>query len=403
LLPLLPLLPLRESLGDFDLRRLGEADLRRLGEADLRCLDVVYFLGDLRPPFFGDAERLRRAIILFIYKKFYKNKNKMSKNRLGIYSNVDLSKLNQPDSIVNSTGLFDGCEIVLYTSEDLNQAVVLNTSDPTEPKLVKQSITEDKKDNARFKFISSNGGYLIRSVIGDWYLVPNPNTNFIYGSKNTSAVWLISNLGGKSKLTSKLRILTKDRSESFMAEKGNDIIVSPNDSNNQWILGIAKFGEKAFEKVLPGNTVFEKMCCDDKGVASVCKSSGFVSGSSKCSKLGPQFDAGYYDEGDYDMDYYDEDDFDDDYDEGDFDDDYDEGDFDDDYDEGDFDDDYDEGDFDDDGERADIGKNKLKNDNLSDALNITGMSKLMYISLILALVILIIFLGLFEFKFRKKN
>ncbi len=317
----------------------------------------------------------------------------MSKNRLGIYSNVDLSKLNQPDSIVNATGLLDGCEIVLYTSDELNQAVVLNTSDPTEPKLVKQSVTEDKKDNARYKFISSNGGYLLQSVIGGWYLVPNPNTNFIYGSKNSSAVWLVSNLGGKSKLTSKLRILTKDRSESFMAEKGNDIVASSNDSNNQWILGIAKFGDKAFEKVLSSNPVFQKMCCDGKGVTSICKLAGFTSGSSKCSSLGPQFDMGDY-EGDYDDPYDEGDEFDDegDYYEGD----YDEGDYyEDDYDEGDYDEgDYDEGDYDE-------GDDVAKSGDLSDALNITGMSKLVYTSLILALVIIIIFLGLFEFKFKK--
>jgi hypothetical protein len=204
----------------------------------------------------------------------------------------------------------------------------------------------------------------------------------IYGSKNSSAVWLISNLGGKSKLTSKLRILTKDRSESFMADKGNDIVASSNDSNNQWVLGIAKFGDKAFEKVLTSNPVFEKMCCDGKGVTSVCKLAGFTSGSSKCSSFGPQFDMGDYDEGDYDEGDYDESDYDEsDYDEGD----YDEGD----YDEGDYDEgDYDEGDYDEGGD-------------LSDALNITGMSKLVYTSLILALVIIIIFLGLFEFKFKK--
>lgn len=314
----------------------------------------------------------------------------MSKNRLGIYINLNLSNLNQSDNIVNSTGLLDDCQVILFTSSEMKNAVTLNTSDPTSPKVIKQQIGEDKKDNFIFKLIADKNGYLIQSIIGGWYLNASPNKQ-IYGSKNSGTVFAISSLGGKDHLKCKLRVLTTNNDTVFMAERGDNIVATTEDNDNQWNIEFTFFGDKAFKAVLNENKDFQKFCCDGKGKTAICKLQGFTSDSSKCKALGPMPSERYlgndFSEDDYDEDDYEQDDMEalNEYAEDDFDED-------------------DELEIDIDEDDMSVLNDYIEEDfDISDAnIDVNTTSKNVLLSLIIALVILIVIMGLFEFQFKRK-
>lgn len=325
----------------------------------------------------------------------------MSKNRLGIYTNLNLSNLNKADNIVNTTGLLDGCEVILFTSSELNNAITLNTSDTTSPKVIKQSPTEDKKDTYIFKLVANKEdkktGYLLQAINGGWFLNVNSNTKQLFGAKNYSSVWLITSLGGKEKLKCKFRLSTTNNETLYMSEKGDNIVVSSDDTNTQWNIEFTKFGDKAFQAVLYDNKAFQQFCCDGKGKTSICKLEGFTSDSSKCKALGPIQESSFrYFEDNFEEEDYLEDDMEElnDYGEDDYqeEDDFEEDDMSelDDYGE----DDYLEEEF-----VKDIDTYSLE---LSDAnINVKTASKNILLSLIIALIIIIIILGLYEFKFKR--
>lgn len=310
----------------------------------------------------------------------------MSKNRLGIYTNLNLSNLNQADNIVNTTGLLDGCEIILFTSSDMKNAITLNTSDSTSPKLIKQSPSEDKKDNYTFKLVSDKVGYLLQSKNGAWYINVNSNKQ-VYGNKNSGTVFLISNIGGKTKITCKLRLLTTNDETVYLAERGDNIVATSDDSNNQWDLGFTSFGDKAFRAVLYDNKEFQKFCCDGKGKTSICKLEGFTSDSSKCKSLGPMPSDRYLEDDFEEEDFFEEDDMEalNEYAEDDY-------------------ADYDDDDFDEDEDDMQALDNYMEEDfDISDAnINVNTTSKNVLLSLIVALVILIAIMGLFEFHSKWK-
>lgn len=312
----------------------------------------------------------------------------MSKNRLGIYTNLNLSNLNQSDNIVNSTGLLDGCQIILFTSSEYKNAVTLNTSDPTSPKVIKQQIGEDKKDNFIFKLNADKNGYLIQSIIGGWYLNASPNKQ-IFGSKNSGTVFAFTSVGGTNHLKCKLRILTTNNDTVFMAERGDNIIATTDDLDNQWNIEFTFFGDKAFKAVLSENKEFQKFCCDGKGKTDICKLQGFTSDSSKCKALGPMPSERYL-ENDFEEDDFDELDFEED--------DMEElNDY--------VEDDYEELDdeIDDEDELSALDNYIEEDFDISDAnIDVSTISKNVLLSLIIALVILVGIMGLFEFQFRRK-
>lgn len=210
----------------------------------------------------------------------------MSKNRLGIYSNSNLSALNQADSKINSDKLFDGCNIIFYTSSDPTSlsCLTLNTSDNDEPRLIKQDLKEENKDNFIFKLISSNDGYLIQATNSSkLYLIPSSNGK-IYGSSSKSGVWKLVNVGGKTKLTCKILAKTINKKNMFISEKDGEIIVSDS-GDTEYNLGITLFGKNAFEASISTNPHLQKICCDNKAddsVKSICQAKKFTPGSSSC-------------------------------------------------------------------------------------------------------------------------
>lgn len=320
----------------------------------------------------------------------------MSKNRLGIYTNLNLSNLNKADNIVNTTGLLDDCEVILFTSSEMKNAITLNTSDPTSPKVIKQSPSEDKKDTYIFRLVANKEdkkvGYLLQAINGGWFLNVNSNNKQLFGSKSYSSVWLITSLGGKEKLKCKFRLSTTNGDTLYMAEKGDNIVVTSDDTNTQWNMEFTKFGDKAFQAVLYDNKAFQQFCCDGKGKTSICKLEGFTSDSSKCKALGPEPSFRYLEDNFEEEDDYLEDDMTelDDYGE-------------DDYGEDDFEED-DMSELDDYGE-DDYLEEEFEKDTysleLSDAnINVKTISKNVLLSLIIALVIIIVTLGIYEFKFK---
>lgn len=309
----------------------------------------------------------------------------MSKNRLGIYTNLNLSNLNQSDNIVNTTGLLDGCEIILFTSSDMKNAITLNTSDSTSPKVIKQQPSEDKKDAYTFKLVADKAGYLLKSTTGGWYVLVNSNKQ-VYGNKNSGTVFLISNLGGKMNIKCKLRVLTTNNEIVYLAERGDNIVATSDDSNNQWNIEFTSFGDKAFRAVLYDNKDFQKFCCDGKGKTAVCKLEGFTSDSSKCKSLGPMPSDRYLEDDFDEEDFFEEDDMEalneyaeDEYAE-------------------------DDDDFDEDEDDMQALDNYVEEDfDISDAnINVNTISKSVLLSLIVALVILIAIMGLFEFQSKWK-
>lgn len=220
----------------------------------------------------------------------------MSKYRPGFYPNSNLSALNKDDSVINSSKLFDGCIFMFYTSSDsasLN-ALTLNTSDATEPKLIKQKITEDKKDDFAFKVAASGDGYLLQSSKTQLYLVPASSKN-VYGSKTKSGVWKFANVGGKTTLTCKLKSTTLANSaDMFLSEKDGNIVLSDK-GDSQFSIGVVTLGKNAFAACLDTDPHSQQSCCSgtiptDNYKYSICKDKNFISGSSKCPKSAPSFD-----------------------------------------------------------------------------------------------------------------
>jgi hypothetical protein len=269
----------------------------------------------------------------------------------------------------------------------MNNAVVLNTSDPTEPKLIKQQPTEDKKDSYVFKLVADKVGYLLQTTTGGWYVNVNSSKQ-VYGNKNSGTVFLITSLGGKDHLKCKLRILTTNGDTIYIAERGSNIVATSDDSNNQWNIEFTSFGDKAFRAVLYDNKDFQKFCCDGKGKTSICKLEGFTSDSSKCKSLGPMPSERYL-ENDFDEedDFEEEDDMEalNDYVEDDFEDD-------------------DDIDIDVDEDDMQALDNYIEEDfDISDAnIDVNTISKSVLLSLIVALVILIAIMGLFEYRSKRK-
>ena len=320
----------------------------------------------------------------------------MSKNRLGIFMNIDVSKLNQSDNVINTTGLLNGCEVVLFTSSAYTNAVIMDTSDTTKPNVLKQQPTEDKKDNFIFKLIADKDGkgYFIKSIKGEYYISVNPSTKNIYGSTKPETSWLFTNVGGKNQLTCKLKVETSSSQTYYMMEKNDNIIASTSDGDNQWNVEFTKFGDNAFQRILGDNPSLQKLCCDGKsGKTSICKLEGFDPSSSKCKALAPM--PSYMVQMN-DLQYMARDDNEEDY----IEDDMQELD---DYEEADFEETMFEDDDDDEDDMMELDEYDIEeNFDISDAnINVNNISKNILLSLIIALVIIIIFLGLNEFKFRK--
>lgn len=223
----------------------------------------------------------------------------MSK-RIGYYQNADFSSLNINDSEIN-TGLLDGCKIIFYTSPNLssNAVIALNTSDSTEPRLIKSIINTDSKDNYVFNIIASksNKGYLIQSVIGGWYLTAT-SQGVVNGTKDQSSVWKFIHVGGKSSLKCKLQLITTNDKVAILAEKGDyiNVIQGDDDNNTQWNLGFVSFGPKAFTAMLKENKFLITECCKGKlpaNLNSICTSHKYNSGSATCKEVnssGPLYD-----------------------------------------------------------------------------------------------------------------
>lgn len=213
----------------------------------------------------------------------------MSK-RIGYYKNADFSALNINDSEINS-GVLNGCKIIFYTnpiSSPSNAVVSLNTSDPTEPRLMKSDINSDKKDNYIFNIISNktNTGYMIQSSIGGWYLTANPH-GAVSGTKNISGVWRFVQMDGKSNIRCKLQLVTTDNKKAYLAEKAPYINVVPSEdaSNTQWNIGFVSFGPTAFEKLLKNNNFLKEQCCQENlpaNLKSICKTNKLVEGTKEC-------------------------------------------------------------------------------------------------------------------------
>lgn len=220
----------------------------------------------------------------------------MSKYRPGFYPNSNLSALNKDDSVINSSKLFDGCIFIFYTSSDSSSlnALTLNTSDATEPKLIKQKITEDKKDDFAFKVIASGDGYLFQSNKTQLYLVP-ASSKSVYGSKTKSGVWKFANVGGTTSLTCKLKSTTISNSGMFLTEAKDGDIVMSDKGDAEFSIGVITLGKNAFAACLPTDPHSQKSCCS--GTISttnykypICVDKKFTPGSSSCPKAAPGFD-----------------------------------------------------------------------------------------------------------------
>lgn len=220
----------------------------------------------------------------------------MSKYRPGFYPNSNLSALNKDDSTINSKKLFDGCIAIFYTSSDSSSlnALTLNTSDATEPKLIKQKVTEDKKDDFAFTLIASNDGYLLQGNKSKLYLVPTSNKS-VYGSKTKSGVWKFSNVGGAKALTCKLKSTSNATSDIFLGEAKDGNIVLGDNIDTEFSLGFLTLGKNAFAACLDTDPHSQKLCCDGEITSSnykyqICKDKKFTSGSSSCPNSAPSFD-----------------------------------------------------------------------------------------------------------------
>lgn len=224
----------------------------------------------------------------------------MSK-RIGYYPNADLSALNISDSQINSTGLFEGCKIILYTSPSVSSlsTVALDTSDPTSPRLIKQDLNEDKKDMYIFNVISSKSGngYMLQTASGGWYITGTPQGTVI-GTKDVSGVWRFIKVGGKSKITCKLQLVTTDNKMAVLVERGDYINITQTEdgANTEWDVGFIDFGPKAFKALLPKNKFLQTRCCKgtvSTALKSICSAQKYTSGSSACKAISgpmPYFD-----------------------------------------------------------------------------------------------------------------
>lgn len=214
----------------------------------------------------------------------------MSKYRPGFYPNSNLSALNKDDSTINSSKLFDGCIFIFYTSSDSSSlnALTLNTSDPTEPKLIKQKVTEDKKDDFAFNVIASNDGYLLQANKSKLYLVPTSSKN-VYGSKTKSGVWKFVNVGGTKALTCKLKSTTLANSaDMFLSEKGENIVLGEK-GDSELNIGVITLGKNAFAACIDTDPHSQKNCCSGTINSTnykyqICKDKKFTPGSSGCPK-----------------------------------------------------------------------------------------------------------------------
>lgn len=229
----------------------------------------------------------------------------MSK-KIGYYQNADFSSLNVNDSEVNS-GLLDGCKIIFYTSpmsSSSTSVITLNSSDPTQPRLIKSDLNSDPKDVYIFNVISSKSGngYLLQSITGGWYWTATPGGTVI-GTKDISAVWRFIQMGGKSNPRCKLQLVTTDNNKVFLAERGEyfNVVASSSADNTQWNLGFVSFGPKVFAKLLEDNPFLEKQCCVGNlptNLKPVCASKKYTTGSALCKKVtnssGPS-DVAFYD------------------------------------------------------------------------------------------------------------
>lgn len=213
----------------------------------------------------------------------------MSKYRPGFSSNSNKSALNKDDTTVNSKKLFDGCVFIFYTSRDpvSRSALTLNTSDATEPKLVKQNITDDKKDEFQFKTIASDDGYLIQGVKSKLYLVPTSSKS-VYGSTTKSGVWKFTNVGYKSDtLTCKLQSTTVANSKDiYLTESGDNVTLSDK-GDTEISLGIMSLGKNAFAACIDTDPQSQGNCCkgtigSSNSKYSICKDANYIPGSSKC-------------------------------------------------------------------------------------------------------------------------
>jgi hypothetical protein len=210
----------------------------------------------------------------------------MSNYRPGYYPNFNISALNEKDSVVNSSGLLDGCLVIFYTSPEKGSlnALTLNTSDSDEPKLIKQKLDEDKQDNYIFKLISSDKGYMIQSISKNkLFLVPSSNNN-VYGSKSKTGVWKFTNIGGKSSLKCKLQPTTMNDKKAYLSEVNDDIKIDDK-GESEFHIGFIEFGKKAFEKSLDTNPYLQQQCCNNKlknDLQKICENNNFKKNSSKC-------------------------------------------------------------------------------------------------------------------------
>lgn len=241
--------------------------------------------------------------------------------RYGYFPDSDLSKLNISDTEINKNGVFNKCQIILYTSPDMtsDSAVTLNTSDKTDPRLIKSEYKNNDKDNYIFTFIASGDGYLIQSNKGGYYLTTTSNKNII-GQVDSKTIWKFANVGGKGKLTGKLYTEIQNK-KLYMYENGSNIDVSDDTTaNTQWNFGFHMFGDIAFNLILKANPYLIKQCCNTKytgSLAKICKDNKFVDGNAVCdAQLDEMYDV--YDEEDViefdDEDYgiYEEDEMDED-------------------------------------------------------------------------------------------
>jgi hypothetical protein len=225
----------------------------------------------------------------------------MSK-RIGYYPNADLSALNISDSEINSSGLFEGCKIVLYASPSSSSlsTVALDASDPTSPRLIKEDLNEDKKDKYIFNVIQSKSGngYILQTSSGGRYITGTPQATVI-GTKDVSGVWRFIHVGGKSNITCKIQLVTTDNKMAVLAERGDYINITQTEdgSNTEWNIGFVDFGPKAFKALLPKNKFLQTRCCKgtvSTALKSICGSGKiYTPGSSACKAISgpiPYFD-----------------------------------------------------------------------------------------------------------------
>lgn len=207
--------------------------------------------------------------------------------RKGYFPDANLSKLNISDTEINKNGVFNRCQLILYTNPDMSSksVVSLNTSDKTNPRLIKSEYDEDVNDNYIFTFVSSGDGYLIQSNKGGYFLTVT-NNDTIIGQKDAKTIWKFASVGGKNKITTKL-FTELNNKKLYMFENNSNIDVSDNPSinNSQWNVGFYEFGDTAFNLILKLNPYLIKQCCDNKlsdSLIKVCKDNKFIKGNSSC-------------------------------------------------------------------------------------------------------------------------